>query len=85
MARDDVEPCRMRYKKPPSRMPGRRMDFAVATAEDPSTKAVEGAAACQAAMSCSSSVASNCSSSVDPERAVIELVPPVTAWVTASK
>ena len=66
-------------KKPPSRMPGRRMDFKAAAAGYPSTNVGEGAAACQAAMRCSSAGASNCSSSVEPDKAVIELLPPVTA------
>ena len=66
-------------QKPPSRMPGRRVDFKVAAAGYPSTNVGEGAAACQAAIRCSSAGASNCSSSVEPDRAVIELLPPVTA------
>ena len=68
-----------RYTKTAFPDAGKAVDFKAAAAGYPSTNVGEGAAACQAAMRCSSAGASNCSSSVEPDRAVIELLPPVTA------
>lgn len=83
-AAEDRRPAMMssraaRYTKTAFPDAGKAVDFKAAAAGYPSTNVGEGAAACQAAMRCSSAGASNCSSSVEPDRAVIELLPPVTA------